>query len=111
VTPLNQQHSQQQPVAPLAAPLLLPKAAATGSQLRQPHNRTAAAGSSSRLPTSKYMLGTLLDTTRLLVLLSICYKIVASGHATNYLLVGIFLAREVLDFGGVFALQKSPGIS
>ena len=34
---------------PLAAPLLLPKAAATGSQLRQPHNRTAAAGSSRHL--------------------------------------------------------------
>jgi hypothetical protein len=31
---------------------LLPKAAATGNQLRQPHNRAAAAGSSGRLPTS-----------------------------------------------------------
>ena len=32
--------------------LLLPKAVAAGSQLRQPHNRAAAAGSSGRLPTS-----------------------------------------------------------
>ena len=35
MTPLTQQHSQQQPVALLVATLLLPKAAATGSQLRQ----------------------------------------------------------------------------
>ena len=35
MTPLRQQHSQQQPVALLVATLLLPKAAATGSQLRQ----------------------------------------------------------------------------
>jgi len=52
VTPLRQQHSQQQPIALLLATVLLPKAAAAGSQLRQPHNRAAAAGSSGRLPTS-----------------------------------------------------------
>ena len=62
VTPLRQQHSQQQPERRGAAARGPVTAAATGSQLRQPHNRTAAAGSSSRLPTSKYMLGTLLDT-------------------------------------------------
>jgi hypothetical protein len=49
---LRQQHSQQQPVALLVTTLLLPKAVAAGSQLRQPHNRAAAAGSSGRLPTS-----------------------------------------------------------
>ena len=41
MTPLRQQHSQQQPVALLVATLLLPKAAATGSQLRQPIDQRA----------------------------------------------------------------------
>jgi hypothetical protein len=43
----------QPAAALLVTTLLLPKApVAAGSQLRQPHNRVAAAGSSGRLPTS-----------------------------------------------------------
>ena len=53
---LRLQHSQQQPVALLVTTLLLPKAVAAGSQLRQPHNRAAAAGSSGRLPTSIHLM-------------------------------------------------------